>query len=66
MKTVNQSILGALKRQRVTLAATVVVALMLVLVFRAPRVPVFAGCVLSFIYLVLRSRVRSSRGIAGR
>lgn len=66
MTTASRDVLEAVKQQRVNLAASVIVAILLVLVFRAPLLPVVAGCLLSLVYLVLRSRARASSGRAGR
>jgi len=60
MTAMSRPILEAIKNQRAALAACLVVAILLVFAFGAPAGPVAAGCVVAFVYLVLRSRSRPS------
>jgi len=63
MTAMSRALREAIKNQRAALAASLVAAILLVFAFHAPVGPVAAGCVVAFVFLVLRSRSRlSSQG----
>ena len=50
-----QSLLRALRRQRIGVGAAISAGVLLIGVFRAPAVPVLVGCTVALIYLLLRA-----------
>ena len=50
-----QSLLRALRQQRIGVGAAISAAVLLIGVFHAPAVPVLAGCAGGLIYLLLRA-----------
>jgi hypothetical protein len=62
MSAENQSLIGAIKQQRVGVASSIIAAIALIGVIHAPVVPVAVGCLVALTFLVLRARSRLSSG----
>ncbi len=55
-------ILEAIKLQKLGLAGALTAAILLIAVFRAPKVPVIAGCLAALCLLVIRSAAKAESG----